>query len=328
MKVLELAKNLTKPKSVYLICGEDAFLARLALTTLKNALVPNFSDINLVNVDANIDAQTLFEMLQAYPFGDEYRLIVINDFKPKKPTSKSGGDLSNVIATHAKAGSSQSIIVLYAPGEDVAKDFLGAEIVDASHLSAYELGQWINNEIKSRGAKITPCAVNKLIEFTLLDLSRISTELNKLIDYKSGGEITEKDVELFVAKDKEYQVFEIQDKIAKGDSVAVFDIIETIMRNEKNAFSIITPLYNNYRRALFVSLHKQESDEELARLLQIKPYAVKMLRPQVAMFSPKKLKKISSMLYALDNDIKNGRINENIGLIKTISNILLIRKEG
>ncbi|MBO4570016.1 MAG: hypothetical protein J5689_02250 [Clostridia bacterium] len=63
-------------------------------------------------------------------------------------------------------------------------------------------------------------------------------------------------------------------------------------------------------------------------MLQIKPFAVKMLRKQVAVFSVKKLKNIVDNLYALDSKIKQGKIKEDIGLITEVFNIIEMRKNS
>ncbi len=88
---------------------------------------------------------------------------------------------------------------------------------------------------------------------------------------------------------------------------------------------LIAPLYLAYRRALFVSINKDKTPSELASLLGVKEYAIKMLKNQVVAFSPKKLKAIVDMLALYDKKIKTGEMKEAVAIKTIASNILNIR---
>ena len=327
MNALDL-KQLNKISSVFVISGNDAYLRQLALNELQRKLVPSFSDLNLVNLSAQkLNENELFEALCAYPFGDSYKMIVLNDLKVAKQ-NKSITELLKVIANHAKLVEFSTVLVIVNPENLSASDINGACFVDCSHLSEEKLARIIEEKVKESGLAIENRATQTLINFTLCDLTRINLEVNKLIAFKNSGEISEEDVKRLVNKDVEFQVFEIQEKIAQGKYDECVLAVTSLYEKEKNAFSIISPLYNNYRRALFIAINKNESDETLASLLQIKPFAVKMLRKQVAVFSVKKLKNIVDNLYALDSKIKQGKIKEDIGLITEVFNIIEMRKNS
>ena len=322
MRFLELEKNLGALKSVYVITGEDRFLCFEALKLIKARAVPNFSELNYVTLEPTITLPELKENLAAYPFSDEKRVAVILDFKPKKGKD----ELTNFILDYSKSTDFSTVLVVV--GQDLSfKEISQENVIDCNKLSEPELLNFIEKRAKEIDAKIKPSAAKKLIDFTLGDLTRIITELDKLNDYKAGLEIDDVDVTHMVSKDKEYQVFEIQEKIAKNDREAAIDIVSTILEKEKNAYSIITPLYNNYKRALFVAINKDLTEDELARYLQVKPYAIKMLKNQTSAFSAKKLKTIVDQIYELDNAIKQGKIKDDVGLIKLITNILMIRNK-
>ena len=66
--------------------------------------------------------------------------------------------------------------------------------------------------------------------------------------------------------------------------------VDSFMVKSGAVFQVLTPLYNNYRRALFVSLNKEKSTSELATLLGVKEFSIRILKNQVEIFSPKQLK--------------------------------------
>ena len=90
-------------------------------------------------------------------------------------------------------------------------------------------------------------------------------------------------------------------------------------------FTILSPLYNNYRRALFVAINKDKSATELANMLSVKEFAIKMLKNQITVFSAKQLKIIVDMISNYDRKIKVGEMKENIAIKTIVFNILNLR---
>ena len=156
-------------------------------------------------------------------------------------------------------------------------------------------------------------------------MARITSELEKLMAFVMDTKVLTVDViEKNVTQDREFQIFQLAEFIAKGDGDSANKLIDSIMV-KNNAFSILLPLYNNYRRALFVSINKDKTSAELANLLSVKEFAIKMLKNQLTVFSSKQLKLIVDMLAEYDRKIKFGEMKENIAIKIIVFNILNIR---
>lgn len=328
MKEKELKSNLKNVKSIYVISGADRFLCFRALSTLKNALCPNFPDLNIVNVSGDgLDAKSLLNDLQVCPFGDNYRLIVLNDFKQKKTAGKAVVEFIESLSSYAVQTDFTTVLAVFNAGDAQGVSIKGAEVVDCAHLSEPELAEFIEQSLKGTGVLIIGSAKMKLISFCNGDLTRIVSELEKLKTFVMSGEITDDVVESLVYKDTDFQVFEITQAISKGDKNLAIEILTELMTREKSVFPLLAPIYNNYKRALFVSINRDLTDSELAKLLQVKEFAVKMLRGQTKVFSARDLKKIVDALAELDKNIKQGKIKEDVGLISNVLNILMIRNK-
>ena len=105
------------------------------------------------------------------------------------------------------------------------------------------------------------------------------------------------------------------------------NMIQALSITGKSGFSILTPLYNNYRRVLFTAINSGMRDADIASMLGVKEYAIKMCRNQARVFTPKKLKKIVDMLANADRNIKNGTIKEEITVKTIIIAIMKLREE-
>ena len=90
-------------------------------------------------------------------------------------------------------------------------------------------------------------------------------------------------------------------------------------------FTVLMPLYNTYRRALYAAINKDKTTQELANIFGVKEFAVKMLSNQIKVFGSKGLKQIVDMIADYDRKIKVGEMKENIAIKTLVFNILNLR---
>lgn len=323
MKFVELKRDLQKGiRPAYLISGNDRFLCYSALEQIKQALNISLAELNCVILDgATTTIQDIVESASVFPFVDQYRIVQINNFSIKNKAKE------DKLLNYLKNPMKECVLIFFSIDQsDALKPYLSSVCaVDCDKLSSDVLFQTLKAKFEKSGAKITKEAIETLILFCNNDMARISGESDKLISYADGKEISVHTVKKLVVEDKEYQVFELAEFIAKGDKFKALDLAETLSNDKKGGFSILTPLYNNYRRVLYVAINKDKTDGELASLLNVKEYAIKMVKSQAKVFSPRSLKKIVDMLYEADRNIKMGKIKEDIAMYQVILNILKIR---
>lgn len=323
MKFVELKKDLqTKIRPAYLISGNDRFLCYSALEQIKNALNISVPELNFVIMDSNaVLIQEIVESASVFPFIDKYRAIQINNFNIKNKQKE------DKLLNYLKNPMNETVLIFFNLDQTEAlKPYLSfITPVDCDKLSLETLITTLKLKFEKFNAKISREAIETLVLFCNNDMARISSESEKLISYASGNEITTDMVKKLVVEDKEYQVFELAEFIAKNDKYKALDLVETLSNDKKGGFSILTPLYNNYRRVLYVAINKDKTDNELATLLSVKEYAIKMVKNQARVFSPKNLKKIVDMLYEMDRNIKMGKIKEETAMYNAVLNILKIR---
>lgn len=325
MKFTELKKDLEKNiRHAYLITGNDRYLCYTALDLIKKALNINFVEMNEVIMQGDsVTGVDIARSASSFPFADQYRLVQVNDFNGKAKSKISDDKLLEYL----KNPMQETVLVFFnLDSHEALKPYLSyLTIVDCDKLDADTIKMILNSKLKKANTRISREALETLVMFCNNDMSRISSELEKLINYAGEKEIQKEDVSKLVFQDKEYQVFELAEFIAKGNKVKALDLIYTLSTGGHSGFSLLSPLYNNYRRALFVSINKDKTDEEIASLLGVKAYAIKMVKNQVKYFTPKKLKTIVDMLYETDRNIKMGKIKEEVAIKTVTLNILKIR---
>ena len=327
MKYIELKQSLkTKIENVYLICGEDRYLCFDALKKIEDAVAIQIKDMNSVVLSGeSVSAKDIIDAANIYPFGDMYRLVVVKNFGKSK--NKEDKDL---IKQYLSKPLDSTILVFFNTDEtDFFKNLNNLMVVDCSKVNDKVISSYIKNHLAKNEIASNDTAIETLIKYCDNDMTKVTNELEKLVAYVFDTKVlTEDIVKDFVTQSKEYQVFELSQLIAKGDLIKAFDLIESFFLKSGTGFQIISTLYNNYRRALYLSLNKEKSLSELASLLSVKEFALKMLSNQVKIFSSKQLKNIVDMIALYEKNIKNGKIKENIAIRAIVFNIIKIRGQN
>ena len=324
MKFVELNNLLAKKiMPAYLITGNDRYLCFDALDKIKKTINLSMPELNEDILGDNASQEDIVQSASVFPFVDSVRLVQVNGFSSKNKSKNKNDKL----LIYLKDPSPQSVIIFFCPdGAEALKPYLSfITAIDCDKLEPESISLLVKQKLTQENASIEASALSNLIMFCNNDMTRIMGELTKLISFANGKEISNEMVKEFVVQDKEYQIFELAEFIAKGDKQKSLDLVYTLSVAGMGGFSLLGPLYNNYRRALYVAINKDKTDAEIAELLGVKEYAVKMVKNQVRVFTPKKLKEIVDMLYNFDRDIKQGRIKEEIAIKTAVLNILKIR---
>lgn len=324
MKYIELKSSLKQGvKNAYLIFGDDRYLCYDALKKIENALSLTIIDMNSVTISGeNTSAKDIVDSANLYPFGDAFRLVVVKNFNPSKDKQA-----TLVIQDYLNKPLSSTVLVFFSPdGAEFFKNMKNIEFVDCSKIDAKTISAFVKNYLAKQEIESNNEVVDKLILYCNFDMARITSELEKLSAFVLDTKVlTSEIVEKNVTQDKEFQVFQLAEFIAKGDGENANKLIDSIMIKAGMGFTILSPLYNNYRRALFVAINKDKTPAELANMLGVKEFAIKMLKNQISVFGAKQLKNIVDMISDYDRKIKVGEMKENIAIKTIVFNILNLR---
>lgn len=293
MKFLQLKKSLNEPKSIYSIVGDDEFLVSQAVRILKESLVTCFDEFNYLKVDMdNTSTKDYANLLNTMAFGDSYRLVVFT--APSAEQVKAINSLTKDL--------DRVVVVCVQPESKVDN----AEIVDCNHLDKADLIKWLNNYLAKSNTKIEKGAFDYIIDLSNGDLAYINTELPKLVSYAGDQTITRDDVDLTFTKNKNYFVYHLSNAIDLKDKKAQFDILNTLTLSQ-SVGEIYTFLGPYFRRMFYCAISK-DTDDNLATILKVKPYAISKARQMVTKNKPTYYIDLYNKYINLDYSIKSGDI--------------------
>ncbi len=305
MKFIELNKKLKENiENVYKIIGDDIFLIRQTILNLKKYLVKSFEEFNYVKLDAEkMKVDELESNIMTLPIGNDYRLVVI-----EKPNN----EICNFIN---KFDFKDSITVLLAIG---AEKLNVGEIIDCNNLDKKDINNYVLNYLAKLHLSIHEQALDYLIESCSSDMAKINNELNKLSAFSLGEGIDVIDLNLvtnMVSYSNEYVLYMLTNAIDNKD-YANYQTIINQMNKSQSASEIFSYMGKFFRRMQYISIDK--NDDELSKILNIKPYAIKMSRANIAKNGIKYYINLYQKYVDLDYKIKSGEISAKNALYELI----------
>jgi DNA polymerase III subunit delta len=151
-------------------------------------------------------------------------------------------------------------------------------VLNSEKLKDYQVPQWINNYLTSRGYSMTELATQLITDHIGNNLERLANEIDKLlINLTTGVVIDETIVEKNIGISKEYSVFELQNAILARDILKANKIVRYFGANPRkySPIHMIALLYSMFSKLLIVHQTKDKSPSNLAKALKISPYFIK-----------------------------------------------------
>jgi DNA polymerase-3 subunit delta len=282
MTATEIIKDIKarKLKPVYLLHGEESYYIDLISDALEAHVLSEaekgFNQTIFYGKDA--DPMSVLNAAKRYPMMSDYQLILVKEAQELK-LDKAGEQFlayceqplaSTILVLCHKYGKFDKRKKVYKTIEKKGLVFESASIYDN------KVPGWIEDFVKSKNYHINPKASALLAEYLGNDLSKVSNELEKLmLNVPQGQEIGTKEVQDNIGISKEYNVFELQNAIARRDIFKVNQIVNYFEANPKaNPMVLVMGNLNTWFTKI-LKYHYITDKSQVAKELGVNPYFVK-----------------------------------------------------
>ncbi len=222
-------------KPIYWFEGEeDYYIDYLIQYAEKNILSESEASFNLtVFYGKDAEWTTLINACKRHPMFAEFQVVILKEAQHMSSIDKLESYAENPLKT--------TIFIVGYKGKSYDKRTKlykllqkNAEILVSAKIKEDKIQEWILKQVHSLGYKINAKAAILLQEHIGNDLSRIVTEVEKLIiNCKGKDSFDEDDIEKFIGISKEYNVFELQAAIAYKNLPGAIKIIRYFESNPK-----------------------------------------------------------------------------------------------
>jgi len=203
-----------------------------------------------------------------YPMFAERQVVLLKEAQQMRDIDKLEGYIANPLL-------STIFVVSYKEKKVDGRSKLAkllkekGELLSTKKMYDNQLPDWVSGLAESKGYALSQKALMLLVEHIGNDLSRINNEIEKLaVNLGERKKITEDDIEKYVGVSKEYNVFELQDALAKKDLPRAIRIIGYFESNPKAApIQLVLPAIYNYFSKVFSVFGMPDKSENAVKPL-------------------------------------------------------------
>lgn len=328
--LLDLKRKIYKP--IYFLSGEEAhYIDVISDYIEKNVLEESDKEFNQTVVyGKDVDLTSVMGLAKQFPMMSEYNVVIVKEAQNIKELNKGADsdDESNTPKSTGNAGTQNFLNYILQPQPSTILVFCykykrldkRSSIAKALQKQAVfletkkpfenQLPEWINNYLKEKNYTISPKAAALVAESLGNDLSKIANELDKVvINWPTNKELSLEVIQENIGISKDFNVFELQDALAKRDVLKANRIIQHFAGNEKEnpAPKVLASLYSYFSKILQYHFLPDHSKFAVATALGVNPFFVDGYTKAALNYNSGKLKQIFS--YLKEYDLKSKGVD-------------------
>ena len=303
----------------YLLMGDESYyIDSISDYIASHILSPEESDFNqTICFGSDVTAVQVADMARRYPMMAEFQVIIVKEAQNIRSLEALEKYLKNPVK-------STILVWCHKNGKiDARKKVIGVAqsvgvVFESKKLRDYQLPDFIQNYLKPKKISIDPKSCQMIADYIGADLSRIVSELDKILIYlpEDDRRITPEVVEKEVGVSKDFNAFELRNAIVSKDVFKANQIIKYFDNNPKagSLYSFLPLLFSFFQNLMIVHYTPNKSSEQdIARALDLKSaWGSKDFITGLRNYSARKTMEIISKIREVDGKSK-GLDNPNTG---------------
>lgn len=303
----------------YLLMGDESYyIDSISDYIASHVLSPEECDFNqTICFGSDVTAVQVADMARRYPMMAEYQVIIVKEAQNIRSLEALEKYLKNPVK-------STILVWCHKNGKiDARKKVIGVAqsvgvVFESKKLRDYQLPDFIQNYLKPKKISIDPKSCQMIADYIGADLSRIVSELDKILIYlpEDDRRITPEVVEKEVGVSKDFNAFELRNAIVSKDIFKANQIIKYFDNNPKagSLYSFLPLLFSFFQNLMIVHYTPNKSSEQdIARALDLKSaWGSKDFITGLRNYSARKTMEIISKIREVDGKSK-GLDNPNTG---------------
>ena len=303
---------------VYYLMGDEAYyIDQIADYIAEHALQPEERDFNqTVLFGSDVTASQIADTARRYPMMSERQVLIVKEAQNIKQTEP--------LEKYFNAPMASTILVMCHKNGSIdgkKKNYLKAiqaagVLFESKKLKDRELPGFIERYLGAKEVKIDPKSTQMIADNIGADLSRLTSELEKVILSlpKENRVVTPQIVEDQIGVSKEFNGFELRDAIVNRNVYKANLIIKYFDENPKagSIYSFLPMLFNFFQNLMIAYYApNNKSQEGVAEWLELKsPWAAKDYMTGMRNYTGMKVMQIISKFREIDAKSK-GLDNPN-----------------
>lgn len=322
MKYNEAMRQLQQKKlsPVYLIYGEETYLAEKFLKALLSLVNPQNDTEAVQYFDTSSDVKTILQSLDSSPFFSEKNIIIANDLKifQDKLSDKDKRDEQQFIDYIASVPEYSILIMQYHKNKIDKRrklfktiDRYGS-IVECETLNYWNINDWLNSRLRELNLRFDREAYAYFIEavksMDKISLGFLDQELVKLTLYTDEKFISRQILEQVFSSIPEISAFRLWDSLCDKNISLALELYMIQQSSGIHPLRLLAFLVRQVRQIWQVKIYLNEGQnmKQIASTLKLHPFITEKIIKQTNNFSLAKIERTLQNLASADYKLKTG----------------------
>ena len=266
----------------YLMGDESYYIDKISDYIADHVLAPEERDFNqTILFGSDVTAAQIADTARRYPMMAEHQVVIVKEAQNVKNTE--------ALEKYFKMPMKSTILVMCHKNGSIdgrKRDYLKAIqsagiLFESKKLRDRDLPPFIENYLKRRNVGIDPKSVQIIADSIGADLSRLASELDKVILSlpEQDRRVTPQVIEDQIGVSKDFNTYELRDAIVHKNVFKANQIIKYFDENPKaGSIYAFLPMLFNYFQNLMIAWYapNRQSQESVAEWLELRtPWAAK-----------------------------------------------------
>ena len=312
--------------------GEDDFRSGEKLKEIKNKFLgsADHADLSVLDFSQSSQPEIGGEIFVSGLFSSKKLIIFENLISKGKKESQE--KMEKILKEKKNIAENKDITLLFweevSPKKNsrlfkIILKMTGIKKQEFKKLKGVLLEKWV----KERMVKINPQlsiskeALSKLVSYSGENTFILSNEIEKLINFSAGKEISEETVEKLVKANLSGNIFATIEALGRNDKKTALKLLLEHVEAGDDPFYLLSMFCFQFRNMILVADSQKNNisnEKEMAKNTGLHPYVVKKSLVALQNFSLDKLKKVYTSLSEIDTQSKTGKIDIKLAIQKFI----------
>ncbi len=313
---------------IYLLHGDDEFAISQFVADMEAKLDdPGTAAMNISRLDGrSYNLDQLLSVAGAMPFLARRRLVILSEFigrlSSKSQREAFTGTLEKIPATTALVLVEKQPLTEWRDRKKGKQNWLekwAAAHSDLVYLKEFSLPkgramiEWVQEQAREAGGQLTPQAADLLVNLVNEDPRLANQEIQKLLAYVNYRRPVEPDdVQNLTADNNQGDIFAMVDAIGLQDSRTAVNMLHRLLETQ-DPLSLFGMIVRQFR-LLLLAREVLDHGGNVVPELHLHPFVAKKVSAQAQRFQLADLETVYHRLLDLDEAIKTGLIEAEIGL--------------
>ena len=299
---------------------EEFYIDNITNLFIEDVLTDEEKQFNLnILYGKETSVDQIISICKKYPLMSKYQIVLVKEAQDLSRT------FDGLIDYFKKPLESTILIINYKHKSiDKRKSSFkelkkNAKVFESKKLYDNQVQNWISDTVNSAGFSIDRKSVSLINEHLGNSLSKISNEIDKLLEIKKKEKIIElDDIEKYIGISKEFNNFELRKALGEKNYNKAFQIAQYFSENP-NANPIVVTIsiiFDFFNKLLIFHSNIELNDTKIASLLGINPFFIKEYKTASINYDLKQVVRIISILRDYD------MFSKGVGVKKADSSLL------